>query len=127
MSGGIGLGPLPSSPGQGRRVTWDEIVPGIEEMLNFLAKPTAVTTSQTLDSSAVVWWVDATAGAVTLTLPPVESGLRRYEIKKMDASANAVTIDGDGSETIDGATTLVLSSQYDAVRLVHDDTEWGVM
>lgn len=36
---------------------------------------------------------------------------RQYTIKKTDASANAVTVDGACSETIDGATTFAVSTQ----------------
>lgn len=57
--------------------------------------------------------VDATAGAVTITLPPVASSLgQRVVIKKIDSSVNAVTVDGSGSEEIDGATTVTLDAQY---------------
>lgn len=71
---------------------------------------------------------NATAGAITVTLPPV--GLvagRIYSFKKTDASANAVTIDGYGSETIDGATTKSLASQYKALTIMSDGTTWWIL
>jgi len=69
--------------------------------------------------------VNATSGAVTVTLPAAASNTgMRVSIKKIDASANAVTIDGNGSETIDGATTSSLASQYDVATLICDGTEW---
>lgn len=64
--------------------------------------------------------VDATAGVVTVTLPATPSG--QYTIKKIDASANAVTVSG----TIDGAASYALSSQYDSVT-VAGGTEWHVI
>jgi len=72
--------------------------------------------------------VDATSGAVTANLPAA-SGAEGWVVvlKKTDASGNAVTADGDGSETIDGATTKALASQYDFVRLVCDGTEWWIV
>lgn len=60
--------------------------------------------------------VNATSAAVTVKLPRTSRG-RIYVVKKIDASANAVTIDPLGSQTIDGATTLVLASQYDVAYL----------
>jgi hypothetical protein len=71
---------------------------------------------------------DATSAAFTLTLPAAASntGLE-YSIKKIDSSANAVTIDGNASETIDDSTTRVLSSQYDSVTIVSDGTEWWIV
>jgi hypothetical protein len=71
---------------------------------------------------------DATAGAVTVTLPPVgESIGALIVVKKSDASANAVTVDANGSETIDGATTVALTAQYDAVTVVSNGVEWWIV
>ncbi len=44
---------------------------------------------------------DTSGGAFTVTLPAGIDGTE-YHIKKIDSSANAVTIDGFGPETIDG-------------------------
>ena len=75
-----------------------------------------------------VFLVDATAGAVTVTLPSVSRlAGKSYTIKKTDASANAVTIDGDGSETIDGAATQSLASQWDSVTVVSDGSGWYIV
>jgi len=71
---------------------------------------------------------DATAGSITVTLPDVESATdRTYYIKKTDASGNAVTVDGNASETIDGATTNVLSAQFDSIQVVSNGTEWFII
>lgn len=71
---------------------------------------------------------DATSAAFTITLPPAATAGSGFEIaiKKTDAGANAITIDGDGSETIDGATTLVLAGQYDAAILRCDGSSWEI-
>jgi len=66
---------------------------------------------------------DATGGAFSITLPAVSAGLQ-YTIKKTDSSANAVTIDGNASETIDGELTQILTTQYDAITIVSDGTSW---
>ena len=71
--------------------------------------------------------VDATSGAVTVSLPPAADRFKELCIKKIDSSSNAVTVDGDGSETIDDSATLVLASQYDAVRLASDGLEWWIL
>ena len=65
--------------------------------------------------------VNATSAAVTIRLPRTAKA-RVYVVKKIDSSANAVTIDPEGSQTIDGATTLVLSTQYD-VAVLHADAD----
>ena len=57
---------------------------------------------------------DCTDGAITVNLPAVASNLGRVlNIKKIDATGNAVTADGNGSETIDDALTAVISGRYD--------------
>lgn len=87
-----------------------------------------ISSNATADDTAVVYLVDASGGPVTLSLPPAASAERRiYHVKKIDSSLNAVTIDGDGAETIDGQATQALISQYDALQLVSDGTEWFIL
>lgn len=51
-------------------------------------------------------FADTQAGAFTITLPPVASCLgRRLTFIRAGTGTNAVTLDADASETIDGATT----------------------
>ena len=71
---------------------------------------------------------NAVGGAMTINLPTAYGNGRMITIKKIDSSANAVTIDGSGSETIDDATTLVLLNQYDAVMLIDAATgKWDIV
>ena len=70
---------------------------------------------------------DATDGNITVTLPAVATNKGRLlTIKKIDSSANTVTIDGSGSETIDGDTTKVISSQYDSITIISDGSAWYI-
>lgn len=70
---------------------------------------------------------DATSGAITVTLPASPTDGTVLRAKKIDASGNAVTIDGDAGDTIDGATTKALSSQYDTATIAFDGTEWWIV
>ena len=72
--------------------------------------------------------VSASGGAVTITLPPASgnSGVV-FSVKKTDASVNAVTVDGNGAETIDGAATYALTAQYQTVTVVCTGTSWAVV
>ena len=93
-----------------------------------LRSVTTETASTTLDSTDDVVLVDASGGAITITLPAAATDTgREYTIKKIDTSANAVTVDGNGSETIDNATTAVLGRPYDAIQIVSDGTEWWIL
>lgn len=70
---------------------------------------------------------DDTSGAITVNLPAVASSLgRKLRFKKLSAS-NSITVDGNASETIDGATTQALSSQYDSLTIICNGTSWDIV
>ena len=72
---------------------------------------------------------DATAGAITIALPAAGTNTttRVFYVQKTDSSGNAVTLDGSGSETIDGQSTYVLSAQYQGVLLQAGFGSWHVV
>jgi hypothetical protein len=71
---------------------------------------------------------DATSAAFTLTLPTaVGIAGRIYTLKKIDSSVNAVTIDGNGAETIDGEATYSLSTQWKYVSIQSDGSNWVII
>jgi hypothetical protein len=68
-----------------------------------------------------------TAGASdrTMDLPTAIGAVGvSYTIKKVDSGIGTVIIDPNGSQTIDGAATLVLASQYQSATLVSDNANW---
>lgn len=70
---------------------------------------------------------DATAAAFNVTLPTaVGIAGREYTVKKVDASANAVTVVTTGGQTIDGAANWPLPGQWDAVTVKSDNANWYV-
>jgi hypothetical protein len=75
--------------------------------------------------------VNASGGARTITLPAANAlGGRpiRFQIEKTDSSANAVTVQRAGSDTIEGATSVALSGQWASVTLVSDGVgSWVVL
>ena len=86
-----------------------------------------VTTTATLDDTQSTVLADATGGAFTITLPAASSSTGRiYTIKKIDATAT-VTVDGNASETIDGATTNALATQYDSITIHCNGTAWFIL
>jgi|GEM_PF-5313485 len=68
--------------------------------------------------------VDASGGTVTIALPAVADceGFR-LEVIAVNV-ANAITLDGDASETINGAATLGISALYNRVTLLATSTGW---
>jgi len=68
---------------------------------------------------------NATSNAITVNLPAVSTSTgREITIKKIDSSANIVTLDANGSETIDGSTTKTITLQYESATIVCDGTSW---
>lgn len=71
--------------------------------------------------------VDATTGAVTLTLPTAVGNTAKFTFKKIDSSANTVTIACDGSETIDLDATAIINYQNTAFTIISDNTNWQII
>lgn len=70
--------------------------------------------------------VDATAGAVTINLPTAIGRTDPITVKKIDVSGNGVILDGFGSETIDGATTLTITNQWSYATLFPSGAAWFI-
>lgn len=86
------------------------------------------TAAYTATSSDNVIAGNATSGAFTVTLPTaVGIAGRMYTVKKVDASANAVTVGTTSSQTIDGVTTKALSAQWNSVTVISDGANWLVI
>ena len=70
------------------------------------------------------------AGAVTVTLPTAEVRKGRvYTIKDESgaAASNNITIDTEGSETIDGSATDTIASNYEVRTYYSDGTNWFII
>ena len=92
-----------------------------------------VTGNTTLDKTHSTLLVNA-SGNVVITLPTAASAFnntdgigRIYNVKKIDADADTVTLDGASSETIDDDTTQVLITQYQSLKIQSDGTQWFIL
>jgi len=71
---------------------------------------------------------DATSAAFAVNLPLASTQTGKVlNIKKIDSSVNAVTVTRAGSDTIDGATTVALSSQYQSTTIQSNGTNWFII
>jgi len=86
-----------------------------------------VTSSETLTATDDIVLVDASSGAVTITLPAAADRAWTYDVGKIDASSNLLTIDGDGAETINGETTIQIQFQDDTVTLAPITGGWRII
>jgi len=65
-------------------------------------------------------YFDASGGAIVANLPAPTFAGTIYIVKKLDASANAVTVTAPAGYTLDGGTTYALTSQWQSVILQYD-------
>lgn len=86
---------------------------------------TAVNYSAKMEDKYIL--VDATVGAISITLPTA-TGNRGKEIivKKTDATGSTVTALPRGSEAIDGSVSVSTSARATPIRLVSDNSNWYI-
>lgn len=83
---------------------------------------------QTLTTANDIVLVDPSSSTITITLPAVSgnTGLL-YTIKQITDSTNNVIIDGNGSETINGATTYTLDIANAFIDIFCDGSSWHII
>ena len=70
--------------------------------------------------------IDCTSGTFTVTLPASSGRTGRILIIK-NSGAGTITVDGNASETIDGAATYAISVQYGTIQIMSDGTNWKII
>ena len=80
-----------------------------------------------IDRPVVLWniVVSATSSNAVATLPAPAANVI-IGFKKVDSGAGTVVITHHASETIDGANTFTISTQYQSIQLISDGTNWFV-
>lgn len=68
-----------------------------------------------------------TTNTITVNLPSAASVGSNFAIsvQKADGGSTVATIDPDGTETVDGETTITLTRQFESVVLVSDGANWS--
>ena len=95
-----------------------------------LGRPALVTktSSYTATDADDIIICDALTRAIKITLPTAVGRKGKvFNIKKVDASDNTVTVDGKSAETIDDGLTAVLTVQYEAITVVSNNEEWWIL
>lgn len=84
-----------------------------------------VSSTTTLDGTHHIVAADASSTAFTINLPSSSGQAgRRLLFKKVDSSTNTVTIDPSGAETVDGFSTIILTTENEATEIVSDGSGW---
>jgi len=67
-------------------------------------------------------------GVSTIALPAASGSAGRVlTVKNISAAGGVVTLDGNGSETIDGSTTESLTSGTQFVSIICDGSNWHII
>ena len=82
------------------------------------------TSTYTIDNEDCV--VNCTSGTFTVTLPTAVGLEGQYFIIK-NSGTGVITIDGDGSETIDGSLTFILSTRYESITVISNGLNWNII
>jgi hypothetical protein len=89
---------------------------------------TTTSSSYTVLSTDHTILCDSTSAAITINLEAAATaGAGRIIVVKKTVAANTVTIDGSGTETIDGALTQVLTAQWTSLTIQCDGTSWFII
>lgn len=90
-------------------------------------RKTLITANTLVSDAGRVYPVDSSGGALTVTLASAmvaEGAHATINDEGGSAALNGVTIATEGSETIDGATSTTLGSDYGTVRVYSDGANW---
>jgi hypothetical protein len=81
-----------------------------------------------VSENATVFGVDATGGAITITLPAASAAGSGFGITvaRRNAGANLVTVVPNGTDTIIGQASYPLNPQWTSVTLMSTGSEWLV-
>jgi hypothetical protein len=85
---------------------------------------TAKTGTYTATTSDYV--IDCTSGTFTVNLFTAVGNTGRILIIK-NSGAGTITVDPNGTQTIDGSTTYILEIQYETLQIISDGTNWKII
>lgn len=121
--------PAPSAASVYYGLKGDQGIQGIPGAGGGAATVTTVAASytETSTSGSKAILCNAVSGAIVVTLPSAVGNTATFTFKKIDSSANLLTIDGAGTETLDGSLTAVLRAQYESITIVSDGANWSIV
>ena len=97
---------------------------GVNNRGFFELTSTTITGSITLNDTSTIWYVNASTGNSTITLPtPSDMVGRTYWVKRIDSSANTLELVG----LLDGSTSSFITSQWDSLTINAASTQWFII
>jgi hypothetical protein len=90
------------------------------------ASYTIGTTDSAIGASELERIYTCSSSAATVNLP-ASSGLTGFKLQIKNLLSSTITVDGNGTETIDGSTTFAISTQNQSITLVSDGSNWLII
>lgn len=85
----------------------------------------SVSANYTFDDQTEAVNVNASGGPITITLPLISANIGRLvTIRKIDASANVVTIQTSGADSYEGSSSTTLEDQWALLSLDNNGSQW---
>lgn len=82
------------------------------------------TGTYTVDNTDCV--VNCTSGSFTVTLPTAVGIEGQYFVIK-NTGTGVITVEGDGSETLDGLANKILAVQNESITVISDGSNWIIV
>lgn len=100
-------------------------LPAISTISSFPSDEYSITYNNSVPED--IYLISNGSTAVTIRLPSTASAIAgyKYQIKRIGTAL--VTIDANASQTIDGQLTIILYTQYSAVTIVSDGSNWHII
>lgn len=80
----------------------------------------------TINDDVVLFSTSATGRTANLPAASTVTG-KKYDIKKIDSGGGSVTLDGNGSEKIDGGLTAIITVQFESITIISDGSNWHIL
>lgn len=89
---------------------------------------TTISSNTQLSLSYHIYLCNASSNAIIISLPTSATVTGQcFVIKKIDDTTNSVTIQANGTETIDGQSSIALTSQWSFVRIASTGQGWIII
>jgi hypothetical protein len=103
------------------------ILPDVSGTLRLVGDTQAKTGTYTALTTDGIIKVDTTSAFTVTLYTAVGNTGKELTFVKTTNDVNALTIDGNGSETINGALTTTIDSQYEVLKIRSDGSNWYIV
>lgn len=110
---------------QSRKATLQQIMALFAGQTSPVVSITAADSPYNAQINQPVILADATAGAIVINLPAIAAQSVQIRVKKVDSSANTVTLIPQAGNTIDGVASFVLSFPEESIEPLPFNSNWN--